>query len=67
MLGVIKARAPEWQAVLRWIVQSWLRPGGAEARWEQAAGRGRAVSAQGQGAAAPNSHQRPGANTGASR
>jgi hypothetical protein len=71
MLGVIKARAPEWRAVLRWIVHSWLRPGGSEARWEQAAGHGRAsgwaVPAQGQGAARPNPQQRPGANTGASR
>jgi hypothetical protein len=71
MLGLIKARAPEWRAVLRWIVHSWRRPGGAAAHWEQAAGHGRAsgraVPVQGQGAAVPNPHQRPGANTGASR
>ena len=71
MMGLIKARAPEWRAVLRWIVQSWRRPGGAAAHWEQAVGRGRAsgqaVPAAGQGAARPNPHQRPGANAGPSR
>ena len=71
MMGLIKARAPEWRAVLRWIVQSWRRPGGAAARWEQAAGHerasGRAVPAQGQGPARPNPQQRPGANAGQNR
>ena len=71
MLGLIKARAPEWRAVLHWIVQSWLRPGGSAARWEQAAGHGRAsgraVPAADQGPSGANPQQRPGANTGASR
>jgi len=71
MLGLIKAHAPEWRAVLRWIMQSWLRPGGSEARWEQAVGRGRAsgqaVPAEGHGVARPNPQQRPGANTGQNR
>jgi hypothetical protein len=71
MLGLIKARVPEWRAVLRWIVHSWLRPGGSEAHWEQAAGYGRAsgrtVPAADQGPAGANPQQRPGANTGASR
>ena len=71
MLGLIKTRVPEWRAMLRWIVQSWLRPGGSVAHWEQAAGRGRAsgqaVPAADQGPSGANPQRRPGANTGASR
>jgi hypothetical protein len=71
MMGLIKARAPEWRAVLRWMVQSWLRPGGSEARWEQAVGRGRAsgqaIPAADQGPSGGNPQQRPGANTGQNR
>lgn len=28
-------RASEWRAALGWIVRSWFRPAGSEARWEQ--------------------------------
>lgn len=71
MMRLIKARAPEWRAVLRWMVLSWLRPGGSAGRWEQAAGHGRIsgrpIPAADQGPSGGNPQQRPGANTGQNR
>jgi hypothetical protein len=30
-----RARLPEWRAALEWILESWRRPAGAEAGWQQ--------------------------------
>jgi hypothetical protein len=44
-----RARLPEWRATLAWILESWRRPAGAEASWQQNAER-RGASADGGGA-----------------
>lgn len=36
----LRARLPEWRAAFAWIVESWRRPAGAEASWQQDAARG---------------------------
>ena len=34
----LRRRWPEVEAALRWIVRSWVRSGGSDARWEQESG-----------------------------